>query len=147
MPTKVTKKKGSASTDEKKNGAAADEVKEKIEDTPLEEVEELEEPEEVGEIDAGEDEAEAEPEEETVRSVPPSGNGANFDLAVLKEMSISDLTHVAKDYNILGASGMRKQELIFKVLAAQTEKSGLIFSEGVLETLPDGFGFLRAPEY
>ena len=42
---------------------------------------------------------------------------------------------------------MRKQELIFKVLAAQTEKSGLIFSEGVLETLPDGFGFLRAPEY
>ncbi|HEV2884989.1 MAG TPA: transcription termination factor Rho, partial [Pyrinomonadaceae bacterium] len=49
--------------------------------------------------------------------------------------------------DVPGATGMRKQELIFKVLAAQTEKSGLIFSEGVLETLPDGFGFLRAPEY
>ncbi|MFY9553624.1 MAG: transcription termination factor Rho, partial [Blastocatellia bacterium] len=49
--------------------------------------------------------------------------------------------------DIPGATGMRKQELIFKILQAQTEKSGLIFSEGVLETLPDGFGFLRAPDY
>src|SRR4051794_18543076 len=65
----------------------------------------------------------------------------------LKDMSISELTHIAKEMGIEGASGLRKQELIFKVLAAQTEKSGLIFSEGVLETLPDGFGFLRAPEY
>jgi transcription termination factor Rho len=48
---------------------------------------------------------------------------------------------------VVGATGMRKQELIFKILQAQTEKSGLIFSEGVLETLPDGFGFLRAPDY
>jgi transcription termination factor Rho len=62
-------------------------------------------------------------------------------------MSISALTQVAKGMDVPGATGMRKQELIFKVLAAQTEKSGLIFSEGVLETLPDGFGFLRAPEY
>ena len=62
-------------------------------------------------------------------------------------MSISELTHIAKEMGIEGATGLRKQELIFKVLAAQTEKSGLIFSEGVLETLPDGFGFLRAPEY
>jgi transcription termination factor Rho len=62
-------------------------------------------------------------------------------------MSISKLTSVAKGMDVPGATGMRKQELIFKVLAAQTEKSGLIFSEGVLETLPDGFGFLRAPEY
>jgi transcription termination factor Rho len=68
-------------------------------------------------------------------------------LAVLKDMSISELTGIAKELGIEGASGLRKQELIFKVLAAQTEKSGLIFSEGVLETLPDGFGFLRAPEY
>src|SRR5205085_2334164 len=60
---------------------------------------------------------------------------------------ISKLTQIAKDLDVPGATGMRKQELIFKVLAAQTEKSGLIFSEGVLETLPDGFGFLRAPEY
>ena len=62
-------------------------------------------------------------------------------------MSISELTHIAKEMGIEGATGLRKQELIFKVLATQTEKSGLIFSEGVLETLPDGFGFLRAPEY
>ena len=70
-----------------------------------------------------------------------------LDLASLKDMSISELTHIAKEMGIEGATGLRKQELIFKVLAAQTEKSGLIFSEGVLETLPDGFGFLRAPEY
>ncbi|MBK9215755.1 MAG: transcription termination factor Rho [Chloracidobacterium sp.] len=72
---------------------------------------------------------------------------AKLDLAGLKDMSISELTHIAKEMGIEGATGLRKQELIFKVLAAQTEKSGLIFSEGVLETLPDGFGFLRAPEY
>ncbi len=76
-----------------------------------------------------------------------SGDGDTFNLATLKEMSISKLTQIAKDLDVPGATGMRKQELIFKVLAAQTEKSGLIFSEGVLETLPDGFGFLRAPEY
>jgi len=75
------------------------------------------------------------------------GDGDTFNLATLKEMSISKLTQIAKDLDVPGATGMRKQELIFKVLAAQTEKSGLIFSEGVLETLPDGFGFLRAPEY
>ena len=71
----------------------------------------------------------------------------NLNLAGLKDMSISELTHIAKEMGIEGATGLRKQELIFKLLAAQTEKSGLIFSEGVLETLPDGFGFLRAPEY
>jgi transcription termination factor Rho len=75
------------------------------------------------------------------------GEDGKLDLAGLKDMSISELTHIAKTMGIEGASGLRKQELIFKVLAAQTEKSGLIFSEGVLETLPDGFGFLRAPEY
>jgi len=73
--------------------------------------------------------------------------GGFLNLADLKEMSISKLTSIAKSMDVPGATGMRKQELIFKVLAAQTEKSGLIFSEGVLETLPDGFGFLRAPEY
>ncbi len=72
---------------------------------------------------------------------------AMLNIASLKDMSISELTHIAKEMGIEGASGLRKQELIFKVLAAQTEKSGLIFSQGVLETLPDGFGFLRAPEY
>ena len=84
-------------------------------------------------------------------STAAATNGKNetgmLNLAGLKDMSISELTHIAKEMGIEGASGLRKQELIFKVLAAQTVKSGLIFSEGVLETLPDGFGFLRAPEY
>ena len=62
-------------------------------------------------------------------------------------MSILQLNQIAKDFGVQGAAGLRKQELIFKILQAQAEKSGLIFSEGVLECLPDGFGFLRAPEY
>ncbi|MEE8177128.1 MAG: Rho termination factor N-terminal domain-containing protein, partial [Acidobacteriota bacterium] len=70
-----------------------------------------------------------------------------MDLAELKELNIAKLTQVAKQLNVPGATGLRKQELIFKILQAQTEKDGLIFSEGVLETLPDGFGFLRAPDY
>src|SRR5436853_3281610 len=65
----------------------------------------------------------------------------------MKEMSISALTKIAKELEIAGATGMRKQELIFEILRVRAEKSGLIFSEGVLETLPDGFGFLRAPDY
>jgi transcription termination factor Rho len=73
--------------------------------------------------------------------------GEVLDIAKLKEMNIATLVAVAKDLGVVGASGMRKQELIFKILQAQTEKSGLIFSEGVLECLPDGFGFLRAPDY
>jgi transcription termination factor Rho len=73
--------------------------------------------------------------------------GEVLDIAKLKEMNIATLTQVAKDLGVVGASSMRKQELIFKILQAQTEKSGLIFSEGVLECLPDGFGFLRAPDY
>jgi transcription termination factor Rho len=81
-----------------------------------------------------------------VASDRPEG-APTMDIAQLKEMNISSLTQIAKDLNIQGASGMRKQELIFKILQAQTEKSGFIFSEGVLETLPDGFGFLRAPDY
>src|SRR5205814_1782856 len=74
-------------------------------------------------------------------------NPMSISLAELKEKNITDLAKIAKDLNIPGASGMRKQELIFQILRAQTEKNGLIFSEGVLECLPDGFGFLRAPEY
>jgi transcription termination factor Rho len=62
-------------------------------------------------------------------------------------MSVSSLTKVARELDIPGATGMRKQELIFEILRARAEKSGLIFSEGVLEVLPDGFGFLRAPDY
>src|SRR3989475_12201890 len=74
-------------------------------------------------------------------------NQMSNSLSDFKENNITDLAKIAKDLNIPGASGMRKQELIFQILRAQTEKSGLIFSEGVLECLPDGFGFLRAPEY
>ncbi len=94
---------------------------------------------------------------ESAVSEKPTRNGAKaknnngktktLNIAELKEMNISTLTKVAKDLNVAGATGMRKQELIFKILQAQTEQSGLIFSEGVLECLPDGFGFLRAPEY
>ena len=70
-----------------------------------------------------------------------------LDLVELKDMSIQKLNQIAKDLGVTGTAGLRKQELIFKILQTQAEKSGLIFSEGVLECLPDGFGFLRAPEY
>jgi transcription termination factor Rho len=67
-------------------------------------------------------------------------------LAELKQKSIADLNDVARDLKIEGATNLRKQELIFAILQAQTEKNGAIMGEGVLETLPDGFGFLRAPD-
>jgi len=70
-----------------------------------------------------------------------------MNIVELKELKISKLTKMAKDMNIDGAAGMRKQELIFALLQAQIEKDGLIFGEGTLEILPDGFGFLRAPNY
>src|SRR5438105_12598934 len=72
-------------------------------------------------------------------------NGMN--LSELKEKSIPDLNSLARDLNVQNSSGLRKQELIFKILQAQAEKDGLIYAEGVLEVLPDGFGFLRAPDY
>src|SRR5688500_17375285 len=97
--------------------------------------------------DGGATVATAEAPEREPREARDGKNEGFHNLADLKEMSISKLTQIAKSMDVPGATGMRKQELIFKVLAAQTEKSGLIFSEGVLETLPDGFGFLRAPEY
>ncbi|MGA2714258.1 MAG: transcription termination factor Rho [Bryobacteraceae bacterium] len=75
------------------------------------------------------------------------GSAPTLDLVELKDMSIQNLNQVAKEMGVLNAAGLRKQELIFKILQTQAEKSGLIFSEGVLECLPDGFGFLRAPEY
>ena len=74
-------------------------------------------------------------------------NSGALDLVELKDMSIQALNTIAKDLGVQGFAGLRKQELIFKILQVQAEKSGLIFSEGVLECLPDGFGFLRAPEY
>ncbi|MFP4348891.1 MAG: transcription termination factor Rho [Thermodesulfobacteriota bacterium] len=70
-----------------------------------------------------------------------------MNISELKEKKINELTKLAKDYHIDGAAGMRKQELIFALLQAQIEKDGLIYGEGTLEILPDGFGFLRAPNY
>ncbi|MBI3392529.1 MAG: transcription termination factor Rho [Nitrospirae bacterium] len=70
-----------------------------------------------------------------------------MNLVELKEKNIAELTQVAKDLNVEGAAGLRKQDLIFAILQAQTEKNGMIFGQGVLEILPDGFGFLRAPDY
>jgi len=65
----------------------------------------------------------------------------------MKRKPISELAILAKELNVPGAAGMRKQDLIFAILQAQTEKNGIISGEGVLETLPDGFGFLRAVDY
>jgi transcription termination factor Rho len=69
------------------------------------------------------------------------------ELGTLKDMSVAELTAIARQLEVPGATGMRKQELIFSILRSRAEKSGMLFSEGVLETLPDGFGFLRAPDY
>ena len=80
------------------------------------------------------------PESETVDQ-----NGLN--LTTLKGKKIGELALIGKSFNIEGAANMRRQELIFAILQAQTEKNGFICGEGVLETLPDGFGFLRAPDY
>ena len=65
----------------------------------------------------------------------------------LKEVKIAELAHLARDFNVEGAAGMTRQELIFALLKAQTEQQGVIYGEGVLEILPDGFGFLRSGDY
>ena len=70
-----------------------------------------------------------------------------LDIIELQQMTIPKLSKLAQELNIQGASSLRKQELIFSVLQAQTERSGLIFAQGVLEILEDGFGFLRSPNY
>ena len=79
------------------------------------------------------------------------GNGTiqegRLDLAELKSKTISSLMEIARSMNIEGVSGLKKQDLIFEILKAQTERSGLIFSSGVLEVLNDGYGFLRSPNY
>ncbi|MDX6464323.1 MAG: transcription termination factor Rho [Acidobacteriaceae bacterium] len=68
-------------------------------------------------------------------------------ISELKEKNITELSRIARTLEIPGASGLRKQDLIFKILQAQSEKEGHIFAEGVLEILPDGYGFLRSPDY
>jgi transcription termination factor Rho len=84
--------------------------------------------------------------------VVPAVNGGGaapppINLTELKRQHIHELAQIARDFAIEGASTMRKPELIFGILQAQTESSGAISGEGVLEILPDGFGFLRAPDY
>ena len=68
-------------------------------------------------------------------------------IAELKEKNITELSHIARSLEISGAGGLRKQDLIFRILQTQSEKEGNIFAEGVLEILPDGYGFLRSPDY
>ena len=92
-------------------------------------------------LDLEDDEVE---ETEVVASDLPEGR---LDLNQLKEMSISQLGGAAKGLGVENPAGMRRQDLIFSILQHQTEAEGLIFGEGVLEVLPEGFGFLRAPEY
>ncbi len=71
----------------------------------------------------------------------------SLDIAKLKRLTISELNKLARDLNVNGISGLKKQDLIFKLLQAQAEREGNMFGEGVLEILPDGFGFLRSPNY
>jgi transcription termination factor Rho len=77
----------------------------------------------------------------------PAPEAPALEFTTLKDMGVTELTKIAKQLDVPGATGMRKQELIFQILRSRAEKSGMLFSEGVLETLPDGFGFLRAPDY
>jgi transcription termination factor Rho len=70
-----------------------------------------------------------------------------MNLKDLKNKKISELLQIARDAGVEGASGMRKQELIFAILQSQAESNGSVYGDGVLEILPDGFGFLRAPDY
>ena len=90
--------------------------------------------------------ATAEPKASATATATPEAPPV-VELGTLKDMGVTELTKIAKQLDVPGAGGMRKQELIFEILRSRAEKSGLLFSEGVLETLPDGFGFLRAPDY
>src|SRR3989441_140262 len=80
-------------------------------------------------------------------SAPPSPSQKGLDIIQLKSKTIAELMELAHSLNVQGTSGLRKQELIFKILEGQTEKNGLIFAEGVLEILSEGYGFLRSPDY
>ena len=94
------------------------------------------------------------------KSRPQNGNGNNsnansdsvtkpdtLNLIELKKKDINSLIKIAREYNIENANSMRGQELLFALLQAQTKRKGIIYGAGVLEALPDGFGFLRAPDY
>jgi transcription termination factor Rho len=99
------------------------------------------------ETDQQEQQERPEPQEQAPTPAPrPADDRKTLDLSELKEMNIQGLNVLARDLGVEGAAGMKKHDLIFKILQSQTEKSGLLFAEGVLECLPDGYGFLRAPE-
>jgi transcription termination factor Rho len=85
--------------------------------------------------------------EEREQAAAAAAQEGRLDLTQLKEMTINELCGVAKSLSVENPTGMRRQDLIFRILQRQTEREGLIFGEGVLEVLPEGFGFLRAPEY
>ena len=96
------------------------------------------------------------PAEQQTQSTPtapaaekkPTGPAPDkMDLAELKKKTINELVSIAKSMSLEGVSGLKKQDLIFELLKAQTERNGLLFSTGVLEILPDGYGFLRSPNY
>jgi transcription termination factor Rho len=78
---------------------------------------------------------------------PIPTNGDNLNIGELKQRTIRELIAYADELGVEGTTGIRKQDLIFKILEGQTRRNGLIFSEGVLEILPDGYGFLRSPDY
>jgi len=86
-------------------------------------------------------------EEREQAAAAAAAQEGRLDLTQLKEMTINELCGVAKSLKVENPTGMRRQDLIFRILQRQTEREGLIFGEGVLEVLPEGFGFLRAPEY
>src|SRR3989338_11060960 len=73
--------------------------------------------------------------------------GDSLDVAALKKIKVSSLQETARKIKVSDVAGLNKQDLIFKILQAQAEHSGLMFGEGVLEILQDGFGFLRSPNY
>jgi len=85
--------------------------------------------------------------EEYEQAAAQAAEEGRVDLKQLKDMSINELASIARAVGVESPSGMRRQDLIFGILQRQTEREGLIFGEGVLEVLPEGFGFLRAPEY
>ena len=81
-------------------------------------------------------------------TAPPSENAPEvLNLTELKKKDIGTMVSIANDFNIENASSLRPQELLFELLQAQSQRGGVIYASGVLETLPDGFGFLRAPDY
>src|SRR4030066_1691158 len=76
-----------------------------------------------------------------------NNNSKKVEIADLKRLKINELTKMAQELGVSGVTGLKKAELIFKILEEQTKKEGLIFAEGVLEVLPDGYGFLRSPDF